>query len=147
MLICFLTCLCLYLYVLVLFVMLCLDIGVQFLLAMFMLKSTCWLLCLVLLQPFISCYAFFLCFGPQVGCRSRSYGLGLHPYAQAYIKGFGSFHLCMFLLAYFFALDPCLFGQIQVLAMLCALHGLVLVGLQGHLLVWLHPSLLWLIRM
>ena len=80
MLICFLTCLCLYLYVLVLFVMLCLDIGVQFLLAMFMLKSTCWLLCLVLLQPFISCYAFFLCFGPQVGCRSRSYGLGLHPY-------------------------------------------------------------------
>ena len=47
----------------------------------------CYVLCL--LQPFISCYAFFLCFGPQVGCRSRSCGLGLHPYTQAYIKEFG----------------------------------------------------------
>ena len=30
-------------------------------------------------------------------------------------------------------------------AMLCSFHGLVLVGLWGHLLVWLHPSLLWLV--
>jgi len=29
--------------------------------------------------------------------------------------------------------------------MLCTLRGLVLVGLWGHLLVWLHLSLLWLI--
>ena len=32
-------------------------------------------------------------------------------------------------------------------AMLCALHGLMLVGLWGHLLVWLHPSLLWIVWM
>jgi len=32
-------------------------------------------------------------------------------------------------------------------AMLYALLGLVLVGLWGHLLVWLHLSLLWLIWM
>ena len=30
-------------------------------------------------------------------------------------------------------------------AMLCALRGLVFVGLWGHLLVWLHSSLLWLV--
>ena len=30
-------------------------------------------------------------------------------------------------------------------AMLCALCGLVLFSLWGHFLVWLHPSLLWLI--
>ena len=34
-----------------------------------------------------------------VGCRSRSYGLGLHPYTLAYIKRFGSFPLCMSMLA------------------------------------------------
>jgi len=34
----------------------------------------------------------FLLFWPLlVGCRSRSRGLDLHPYASAYIKGFGSF--------------------------------------------------------
>ena len=39
----------------------------------------------------------------QVGCRSRSCGLSQHPYTQAYIKGFGLFHLCMCLLAWFYA--------------------------------------------
>ena len=33
------------------------------------------------------------------------------------------------------------------LVMLCALHGLVLVGLWGYLLVWLHLSLLWIVWM
>ena len=28
-------------------------------------------------------------------------------------------------------------------ALLCALHGFVLVGIWGHLLMWLHPSFLW----
>jgi len=32
-------------------------------------------------------------------------------------------------------------------AVLCALRGLVLVDLWGHLLVWLHPSLLWIVWM
>ena len=96
----------------------------------------------------VGCYALCFCsllslimpFAYVLGLRQ---GVDLDLVVQAYIKGFGSFHLCMFLLAYFFALDPCLFGQIQVLAMLCALHGLVLVGLWGHLLVWLHLSPLY----
>ena len=83
---------------------------------------------------FVSCYAFFLSFDPQVGCRSRSCGLGPNPYTLAYIKGFGSFLLCMCMLVCFYALCLCLFGQIQVLAMLCTLRGLVLVVLWGHLL-------------
>ena len=154
----------------------------------------------------------------QIGCRSRSCGLGLHPYTQAYIKGFGSFPLCMCVLACFYVLYPCLPVQIQALpcfapfmglclsvfgatcscgcihpscglfgvsackkhlhhvgvlnthifplramlclpylllcfistfvcldlgfAMICALHGFVLIDLWGHLLAWLHLSLL-----
>ena len=117
--------------------LLCLDVQIYMLDAM----SSVWL-CF-----FVSCYVFFLCFGPQVGCRSRSIGLGLHPYTQAYNKRFESFPLCMCMLACLYALDPCLFAQIQALAMLYALHGFVLVGLWDHLPIWLHQSLLWFVWM
>ena len=115
----------------------CLGVQIYMLDAM----SSVWL-CL-----FVSYYVSFLYFGPQVGCRSRSIGLGLHPYTQAYNKGFESFPLCMCMLACLYALDPCLFDQIQALAMLCALRRFVLVGLWDHLPVWLHLSLLWFVWM
>ena len=42
--------------------------------------------------PFCSLMSLFIVFWPLlVGYRSRSRGLDLHPYASAYIKGFGSF--------------------------------------------------------
>ena len=132
---CFMPCLCLDLYAFVLLAMFrCVDLHVG-----------CYVQCLAL--PYVSCYVFFLCFGPQVGCRSRSIGLGLHPYTQAYNKRFKSFPLCMCMLACLYALDPCLFDQIQALAMLYALHGFVIVGLWDHLPVWLHQSLLWFVWM
>ena len=70
----------------------------------------------------------------QVGCRSRSCGLGLHAYTQAYINGFGSFPLWMCMLACFCTLYPCFPAYIQVFAMLCSPYRLVLIGLRGHLL-------------
>ena len=78
---CSLPCLCLDLCVYVLYVMLvCLDL--------------CWLLCHVLLYPLFSLYISLSCvLAFLVGHRSRSCGLGLHPYTQAYIKRFGSFPL------------------------------------------------------
>ena len=95
------TCLCVIchvfaqIYMLVLRPMsLCLDICVYVLHAMLMSLDLCWLLCHVLLQPFLSLDISLSCFlALSVGCRSRSHGLGLHPYTQAYIKGFGSFPL------------------------------------------------------
>ena len=96
------TCLCVIchvfaqIYMLVLRPMsLCLDICVYVLHAMLMSLDLCWLLCHVLLQPFLSLDISLSCILVlSIGCsRSRSYGLGLHPYTQAYIKGFGSFSL------------------------------------------------------
>ena len=71
----------------------------------------CWLLCHVLLQPFLSLNISFSCFlALLVRCRSRSCGLGLHMHAQAYIKGFGSFpsHVHIFLLISMLYLHVCL---------------------------------------
>ena len=66
---------------------LCLDLCVYVLRAMLVYLDLCWLLCHVLLQPFLSLdisLSYFLAL--PVGCRSRSCGIGLHPYTQAYIK-------------------------------------------------------------
>ena len=64
------------------------------------LRSICWLLCHMLLQPSYSLMSLFLMFWPSlVGCQFGSSGLGLHPYTQAYIKEFGSFPLCMSMFA------------------------------------------------
>ena len=66
------------------------------------------LVCHVLIQPFGSSMSFFLVFWPLlVGCRSRSRGLGLHRYTQAYIKGLDHFlYECLCLFAFFHALHP-----------------------------------------
>ena len=73
---------------------LCLDLCVYVLHAIFVCLDLCWLLCHIILQPFCSFISLFLVFWPLlVGCRSRSCGLGLHLHTQAYIKGFGSFPL------------------------------------------------------
>ena len=97
---------------------LCLDLYAYVFFALFLLRSTCQCLYLwpyaqiyvfmcsmpcLCAQIYVGCYAMcyfrplFLnislsCFlALSVRCRSRSRGLGLHPYTQAYIKGFGSF--------------------------------------------------------
>ena len=62
----------------------------------------------------------------QVGCSSRFCGLGLHPYTQAYIKGFGSFSLCIYMLSSYYFLYPCLTIQIQVFPCLMPSVGLCL---------------------
>ena len=127
----------------------CSDLHVYVLCAIFMLRSTClcslyhvyvsrsmcWMLCFVILQPLISYYAFFLCFGPQVGCRSKSCGLRLHPYTYAYIKRFGSVPLCVCMLTCFFSLYPCLPVQIQALPCFVPSVGLCFLVFGGHLLV------------
>ena len=66
------------------------------------------LVCHVLIQPFGSSMSFFLVFWPLlVGCRSRSRGLGLHRYTQAYIKGLDHFlYECLCLFDFFHALNP-----------------------------------------
>ena len=142
---CFLSCLCLDLLAYVLFAMLMFkSISLCALCHVHVSKFTCWLLCHVLLKPFYLLIVPFSCvLALQVWCRSRSCGLGLHPYTQPYIKGFGSFHLCtsMFvcLLLCFIFIFICLdLGFV----MLCALHGLLLVGIWGHLLVNLWGHLL-----
>ena len=45
------------------------------------------------LQFYISCLCLFLVFGFWVGCKSKSSGLGLHPYTHVSIKGLDCF-LC-----------------------------------------------------
>ena len=76
------------------------------------LRSICWLLCHVLLQPFCPLISLFVVFYPLlVGCRSRFCGLGLHPHAQAYTNGFGSSpYMSMFacLLASMLYVNACL---------------------------------------
>ena len=106
---------------------LCLDLYAGVLFAMFVSRSTYWLLYHVLLQPFLSlAISLSYVLALQVGCRPRSYGLGLHPYTQAYIKRFRSFLLCMRMLACFYTLYPCLPAQIQVLPCLVPSVGLCL---------------------
>ena len=62
------------------------------------------------------------------------------------MKGFGSFPFAwQCLLAYTLYIHVCL--SRLGFAMLCTLHGLMLVGLWGHLLMWLHLSLLWIVWM
>ena len=96
---------------------------------------------------FFSYYTSYLClflvFGFWAGCRSRSSGLGLHPYN--YNKGFELVPICLFLLSFpFFVLlhlDPCLYAQIQVLAFLVLFPfmGLCLLAFCASLFVGLHP--------
>ena len=72
----------------------CSDLCVYVLHAMLVCSDLCWLLCHVLLQPFLSLDISLSCvLALLVRCRSRSCGLGLHLYTQAYIKEFGSFPL------------------------------------------------------
>ena len=88
-----------------------LDLCVYMLRAMLVCLDLSWLLCHVLLQPFLSLNISFSCFlALLVRCRSRSCGLGLHMHAQAYIKGFGSFpsHVHIFLLISMLYLHVCL---------------------------------------
>ena len=103
-------------------------------------KSTYWMLCLVLLQPFCLFLRIFLVFWPLGRVQIQIL------WSKPTSKGLDHFLLCMCMIACFYALQPYFFGQIQVLSMLCALYGLVLVGLWGHLILWLHPSLLWLVQ-
>ena len=114
---------------------LCLDLCVYVLHAMLVCLDLCWLLCHVLLQPFRPLIFLFLEFLPlSVGCRSRSCGLGLHPHTQAYIKGFGSFPLCISMFACLLQCFMSMFGSLDLgFAMLCALCGLVLVDPQRPL--------------
>ena len=121
---CYLPCLCLNLHAYMFFAILCLDLYAFCVLChvcaqiyMFMLRSMslyldlcvyvlcamlvcsylCWLLCHVLLQPFLSFEISLSCFlALSVRCRSRSCGLG---HTQAYIKAFGSFPLCISMFA------------------------------------------------
>ena len=51
----------------------------------------CYTLALLSLDISLSCFLAL-----SIGSRSRYCGLGLHPYTQAYIKGFGSFHWHVF---------------------------------------------------
>ena len=74
---------------------------------------------LYLVIPFSSCVLVL-----QVGYRSRSCGLGLHPYVQPYIKGFGSFSLCMSVLACFYT--SCFPGKILTLPCFFPFVGLSL---------------------
>ena len=118
---------------------LCLGLCVYVLCAMLVCSNLCWLLCHVLLQPFLSLDIPLSCvLSLPIGCRSRSYGPSLHPYTQAYIKGFGSFPLCM---SMFVCLLLCFISILASLdlgfALLCALHGLVL--------MWSHLSPLELV--
>ena len=144
---CSLPCLCLDLHAYVFFTMfllrstsLCLDLCVYVLCAMLVCLDLCWLLCHVLLQPFLSLNISLSYILPLlVGCRSRSCGLGLHLYTQAYIKGFGSFSLHI----YVCMLASILYLHVNLsrsrLFHACAPYGLVLVRS--------HPSLLGFVRM
>ena len=101
---------------------LCLDLLVYVFLAMFLLRSTslcaschvhesrstCWLLCHVLVKPFYLLLSHFSCvLALLVGCRYRSCGLGLHPYTRLISKGLDNFlYACLCLLACFYALYP-----------------------------------------
>ena len=99
------TCLCVLCHVLAQIYMLvlrsmsiCLDLCVYVLHAMLVCSDLCWLLCHVLLQHFLALNISLSCFlALSVRCRSRSRGIGLHPYTQAYIKGFGSFPLHVYI--------------------------------------------------
>ena len=72
----------------------CLDLCVYVLRAMLVCSDLYWLLCHVLLQPFMSLDISLSCFlALLVGCRSRSCGIGPDLHTQAYIKGLGSFPL------------------------------------------------------
>ena len=62
------------------------------------------------LQLHISCFCLFLVFGFCIGCRSRSCGLGIHPYTQFSIKGLDQF-LCACLS--FVCPCPCFLPQIH----------------------------------
>ena len=133
-----LPCLCLDLHAYVFFAMfLCLDLCVYVLRIMLVCLDLCWLLCHVLLflSPDISLSCFLAL---SIGCRSRSRGLGLHSYTKAYIKGFGSFPLCISMFA---CLLLCF---IYILASL-DLGFAKLWALCGLMFVWLHWSLLRLI--
>ena len=146
---CYVLCLCLNLLVYVFFAMLMVrSISLCAPCHVHVSRSTCWLLCHVLLKPFYLLLSPFSCvLALLVGCRSRSCGLGLHPYTQAYIKGFGSFSLCM---SMYVCLLLCFMSMFVCLdlgfAILCAFSEFVLVGLWGHLLVWLYLSLLWIVQ-
>ena len=84
-------------------------------------------------------YAFFLCFGFQVGCRSKSSGLGLYPYTQISIKGLDQFfYACLCFVCSF----PCFILQIHACLLrprplpcyfLFSLCGYVLVSICGLL--------------
>ena len=105
----------------------------------------CYAMCIYSL--FVSWYIFFLRFGPlgrvwiKIWCsRPTSTHLGLHQ--RVWISSFMHVYAC-FLLC-FISMFACLdLG----FAMLFAWHGLMLISLWGHLLVWLHKSLLWLVWM
>ena len=82
-----LPCLCLDLHAFVLFALSTLrSISLSDLCLVHVYRSTCWLLCHELLRPFYLLISLFPMFWPLlVGGRSRSCGLGLHPYTQACI--------------------------------------------------------------
>ena len=90
-------------------------------------------------------YASFLCFGFWVRCRSRSSGLGLHPYTQVqqrvWISSF--LHVCAsFALFHTLSFRPmivCLdLGLCHVLVCL-PFVGLFVYTFSASLFVWLHP--------
>ena len=72
--------------------------------------------------------------------RSTSIHLGL--YQRVWIISFMHVYACLF---------PCFISMFVCLdlgfAMLFAFYGLMLVGLWGHLLMWLHSSFSWLVWM
>ena len=124
-----LSCLCLDLHVYVILAMsMPRSISLSALCLVHMSRSTSWLLCHVLLKLFYLLLSpFSRVLALLVGCRSRSCGLNLHPYTQAYIKGLDHFlYTCLCFLACFYALSPCLPIQIQALQCFVPSVGLCL---------------------
>ena len=113
------------------------------------LRSICWLLCHVLLQPFCSLMPLFLGSGPFW------WSVDLDLVVQAYIfipklilKGLDNFlYVYSCLLACFYALCLCLPVQIQDLPCFAPSMGLCLLVLRATCFVWLYPSLLRLVGM
>ena len=172
---CFLPCLCLHLHVYVIFVMLvlrstclcaffhacaqiymfmCFLLSLYVWIYMFMFLKLCLDAMPSVLQFYISCLCLFLVFGFWVGCRSRSSGLGLHPYTHVSIKGFDQFlYACLCFVCSF----PCFLLQIHacllrsrlfvMFLLVFSLWVCYLLAFGVHLLVWLHPPLWWLIWM
>ena len=106
-------------------------------------RSTCWLLCHMLLKPFYLLLFLFSCvLALLVGCRSRSCGLGQYPYTKAYIKGFGSFPLCISMFACLLLCSISMFACLDLgFTMLCALVGLCLSDFEATCLRGcVHPS-------